>query len=168
MLFVLARRRQSAERLIEWATARLPEGARWGIRGLAKSLLDGLGAVGHGPSLAVVVLYSTVLWGFIISTYLFSFLALDLEVPLVSASLAAVVIVAFFVFLPQAPGYIGTWQAGCVLALSLYGVSREEAVGFSFLTWLIQMVVNIGAAAVCAAFEDLSGIFPGKGGHVAA
>lgn len=156
VLFVLARRRALADRLIAWAMRPLPSRVAGGAQGIAGSLLDGIGGVGHGPTLATVVSYSALLWGLITLTYLCSFLALDIDVPLVSASLAAVVVVAFFVFLPQAPGFVGTWQAGCVLALGLFDVPRDLAVSYSFLTWLIQMAVNIGAGATCAAFEDVS------------
>jgi hypothetical protein len=60
------------------------------------------------------------------------------------------------VFLPQAPGFVGTWQAGCVLALGLFGVSQEVAVGYSLLTWVVQMVINITIAGLFLAREDLS------------
>ena len=52
------------------------------------------------------------------------FLALPFgnHIPLVAASLTTVVVVAAAVFLPQAPGFVGTWQAGCVLALGMFGV----------------------------------------------
>lgn len=155
-LLVLARRRPWADAVVSWLARPLPD--RWasGLRGLVGSLLDGMGGVGHGPTLLAVVAYSGVLWGLITLTYLCSFLALDVDVPLLSASLATVVVVAFFVFLPQAPGFVGTWQAGCVVALGLFEVPRDLAVSYSLLTWLVQMVVNIGAGAACAAFEDLS------------
>jgi uncharacterized membrane protein YbhN (UPF0104 family) len=155
-LLVLARRRAWADAIVSWVARRVPDRVATGVREVAGSLLDGMAGVGHGPTLLAVVGYSTVLWGLITLTYLCSFLALDIEVPLLSASLAAVVVVAFFVFLPQAPGFVGTWQAGCVVALGLFEVPRELAVSYSFLTWVVQMVVNIGAGAACAAFEDLS------------
>jgi len=60
------------------------------------------------------------------------------------------------VFLPQAPGFVGTWQAGCVLALGLFGVSREVAIGYSLLSWLVQMGTNIGVAGFFLAREDIS------------
>jgi len=156
VLFVLSRRREWADAVVGGLTRPLPERVATGARGVAASLLDGMGGIGHGPTLLAVVAYSALLWGLITLTYLCSFLALDIQVPLVSASLAAVVVVAFFVFLPQAPGYVGTWQAGCVIALGLFEVPHDLAVSYAFLTWLIQMVVNIGAGAACAAFEDLS------------
>lgn len=158
LLMISARRRPWAEGLVAWGTRPLPQRAGVALQSVAGSVLDGLGGVGHGPTLFVVVAYSALLWGLITLTYLCSFLALDIQVPLLSGSLAAVVVVAFFVFLPQAPGFVGTWQAGCVMALGLFDVPRDLAVSYSFLTWLVQMVVNIGAGAACAAFEDLHGL----------
>ena len=104
----------------------------------------------------MVIAYSVYLWGVIALTFLFGFLALDIHVPLVAASLAVVVVVAAFVFLPQAPGFVGTWQAGCVIALGLFGVSREVAIGYSLLSWIVQMATNIGVAGIFLAREDLS------------
>lgn len=164
LLMVLARRRSWADAVVAVVATRLPAAFGQRLRSVAGSLLDGMGGVGHGPTLAAVVAYSALLWGLITLTYLGSFLALGIEVPLVSASLATVVVVAFFVFLPQAPGFVGTWQAGCVLALGLFGVPRELAVSYSFLTWAVQMVVNIGAGAACVAFDDISlrGLLPSR------
>ena len=65
-------------------------------------------------------------------------------------------IVAAFVFMPQAPGFVGTWQAGCVLALDLFGVPQDMAVGFSLLTWVVQMLVNVGLGGFFVAREDVS------------
>src|SRR5207244_2597518 len=117
--------------------------------------LNGLGGLGDLPTVLLVLAYSAYLWGVIALTYLFSFLALDVHVPLVAASLTTVVVVAAMVFLPQAPGFVGTWQAGCVLALSWFHVGHDVAVGYSLLTWVIQMVVNIATAGIFLAREDL-------------
>jgi len=66
------------------------------------------------------------------------------------------VIVAVAVFVPQAPGFIGTWQYGCVLALEMFKVPHDAAVGYSILTWIVQMAVNVGTAGFFLAREDLS------------
>ncbi len=117
--------------------------------------MNGLGGLADLPTVLLVLAYSAYLWGVIVLTYLFSFLALDIHVPLVAASLATVVVVAAMVFLPQAPGFVGTWQAGCVLALNWFHVGHDVAVGYSVLTWVIQMVVNIVTAGIFLAREDL-------------
>ena len=68
----------------------------------------------RGSILGRVVRYSALLWAANALPFLFALLALGIDVPLVPAALASIVIVAAFVFMPQAPGFLGTWQAGCV------------------------------------------------------
>jgi glycosyltransferase 2 family protein len=156
VLTLLARSRETVDRLIGWVLAFLPARLGNAIRPMATSFASGLAALANGRTVLIVLAYSVYLWGVIALTFLFGMLALDIDVPLVPASLATVVIVAAFVFLPQAPGFVGTWQAGCVVALALFHVRRDVAVSFSFLTWIVQMVVNLGVAGIFLAREDFS------------
>jgi hypothetical protein len=43
-----------------------------------------------------------------------------------------------------------------VIALGLFGVPSDLAVGYSLLTWILSMAVNVGAAGFFLAREDLS------------
>src|SRR5262249_53501148 len=106
--------------------------------------------------LLLVLWYSVYVWGAIALTFLFALLALDVPVPPVAGALTTMVTVAAFVFLPQAPGFVGTWQAGCVIALGFFGVSKDMAVGYSVLTWIAAMTCNVGLAGIFLAREDLS------------
>jgi uncharacterized membrane protein YbhN (UPF0104 family) len=104
----------------------------------------------------VVLAYSVALWGVITASFAFGFLALQMDVPVIAAALTTVVVVAAFVFLPQGPGFVGTWQLGCVVALSFFHVSEDVAVGYSILTWIVSMSTNVFLAGVFLAREDLS------------
>jgi glycosyltransferase 2 family protein len=156
LLVMMARNRAGATRVLRRLVDVLP--ARVGdlVWPVLDGLLQGLGGLAQLSTILLVLGYSAILWTAIMFTYLFSFLALDVPVPLVAASLTTVVVVAAFVFLPQAPGFVGTWQAGCVLALGLFHVAQDPAVTYSLLTWVIQLVVNVGGALVFMAFQDLS------------
>jgi hypothetical protein len=156
VLIAMQRHRARTERLVARFLDRLPDRIAAHLRPLVASFLSGLGGLADLPTVLLVLWYSAYLWGVITLTFLFSFLALGTHVPLVAASLTTVVVVAAAVFLPQAPVFVGTWQAGCVLALGLFGVSQEVAIGYSLLTWVVQMVINIGTAGVFLAREDLS------------
>lgn len=156
VLLVMQRNRALADRLIERVLGWLPERVARGLAPLCGSFLNGLAGLADGGTVGLVLAYSAYLWGVIALTFCFAFLALGIDVPLVAASLATVVTVAAAVFLPQAPGFVGTWQAGCVLALGFFGVPRDMAVGYSVLTWVIQMVINIGTAGIFLAREDVS------------
>jgi uncharacterized protein (TIRG00374 family) len=154
VLVVMQRHHEKAEALMSWVFARLPAGGR--LHALSRSFMDGLSGLRDLRTVLVVLGYSVYLWGVITLTFMFSFLALDIEVPLLAASLTTVVVVAAAVFLPQAPGFVGTWQFGCVQALKLFGVSQEVAVGYSLLTWVLQMAINISTAGLFLVREDLS------------
>lgn len=155
-LTAVQRQRSWAETPTRWVLDRLPVRIGTGLRPVVASFLNGLGGLADGRTVLVVLGYSVYLWGVIALTFLCALVALRIDVPLVAASLATVVIVAAFVFLPQAPGFVGTWQAGCVLSLGLFGVPKDLAVGFSLLTWIVQMTVNLGTAGVFLARKDFS------------
>jgi hypothetical protein len=56
------------------------------------------------------------------------------------------VMVALAVAAPSAPGFLGTFQVGCILALStVYGFSKEFAMAYSVIGHLLQMVFNVAA-----------------------
>jgi uncharacterized protein (TIRG00374 family) len=145
-----------AERLIVRLTRPLPARLGRGLHDVAGSFLAGLGALSDGRTVLLVLWYSVYVWGAIALTFLFSLLALDVPAPLVSGALTVMVTVAAFVFLPQAPGFVGTWQAACVLALGFFGVSQDVAVGYSVLTWIAAMSTNVGLGGIWLAREDLS------------
>jgi hypothetical protein len=157
VLGLVLRNRAATERIVMRVVEALPSRAAAVVEPMSRAFLDGLGALGDARTVALVLGYTVYLWGIIVLTFTFAFLALDIRVPLVEASLTTVVIVAAFVFLPQGPGFVGTWQAGCVLALvQLYHVPKDVAVGYSLLTWVVSMVVNVGSAAVFLVREDIS------------
>jgi uncharacterized protein (TIRG00374 family) len=145
------------ERLIGRLTRPLPARLGDALHDLARSFLAGLGALADTRTVLVVLLYSVYVWGAIALTFLFGLLALEIQVPPLTGALTIMVTVAAFVFLPQAPGFVGTWQAACVLALhDFYGVPKDLAVGYSLLTWIVSMGVNVGLAGLVLAREDLS------------
>jgi uncharacterized protein (TIRG00374 family) len=156
VLLVAQRSRARAERLLEAVLGPFPAALGRTVRPLAAGFFDALGALESAHLVGGVIAYSALLWSANALPFLFGLLALGIDVPLVPAALASVVVVAAFVFMPQAPGFLGTWQAGCVLALDLFGVPKDLAVGFSLLTWLVQMLINVGLGGFFVAREDLS------------
>jgi len=59
------------------------------------------------------------------------------------------VMIALAVAAPSAPGFIGVFQVGCILALStVYHYSEEFAVAYSVIGHLLQMLFSIGAGLI--------------------
>jgi hypothetical protein len=157
MLVLAQRYPATAERLIRGLLGILPDRIAEPLWSVAQGFLHGLDALADLRIVVRVLASSVVLWVLITLTYTLSFFALDVPVPLFVGSLVTVVIVAASVFVPQGPGFVGTWQAGCVLALeTILHAPHDVAVGYSLLTWAIQMLVNVGVALVAVAAEGVS------------
>ncbi len=144
VLAVAQRHRRTSDRWLRTLLTRVPDRVAGVLRPTVSGLLDGLRGLDDLRTVLVVCGLSASLWAVIALLFLCSILALDLAVPPLPGALASVVIVAAFVLLPQAPGFVGTWQAGCVVALELFGVSNDGAAGYAVLTWVLSMAVNVG------------------------
>jgi hypothetical protein len=157
VLVAMQRNRPRAEAVIAWFTSWLPASVDGRARQLAHSFLSCLDGLADLPTIARVVGYSAYLWGVIALTFLFSFLALHIDVPLAVGSLTMLVTVAAAVSLPQAPGAPGTWQFGCVVPLErIFHVPHDAAVGYSLVTWALQMALNVIVGVIFLLREDLS------------
>ena len=62
---------------------------------------------------------------------------------------AYMIIICCFIALPSVPGFWGIWEAGGVFALSLFGVSYKDALGYTLSNHAIQIfpVIIIGFAS---------------------
>ena len=149
LIVVLLRFQQQALGWIGRGLRHLPGGVGGRITDVLESFLGGIAGIKDGRTVLTILVYSFGVWTVIAVTFGFGVLALNLQVPLVAASVSLMVIVAAFVSLPQAPGFVGTWQAGCVAALAFYGVTKEEAVGYSLVTHVVQLLANVGLGAIC-------------------
>jgi len=93
--------------------------------------------------LMVAIWYQGLLWAFGIYPSLWVGMMLN-------------VMVALAVAAPSAPGFLGTFQVGCILALStVYGYSKEFAMAYSVIGHLLQMVFNIGAGLIVLQLRGL-------------
>jgi len=69
---------------------------------------------------------------------------------------AVFVIICFFIALPSVPGFWGVWEAGGVFALSLFGVSAQDAAGFTLANHAIQMIPVIMVGIVSAVITGIN------------
>jgi uncharacterized protein (TIRG00374 family) len=156
LLVLVQAYRGHVERLADVVLARLPAGLAGRLRPMVVGILGALGSLGSVRSVVAILQMSALVWMANGCSFLICLLALDVPAPLVPAAMASLVIVAAAVFLPQGPGFVGTWQYGCVLALGLFHVPEDVAVGYSLLTWVLQMSINVGIGAICLARENLT------------
>jgi uncharacterized protein (TIRG00374 family) len=152
----LQRRNRLALGMVEWLLGCMPASVRTRADRALHSFINGLQGIGDGPVMLRILAYSLYLWMVIASIFALGFIACGLPVPLVSGGLALVTVVAGAVSAPSAPGFIGTFQAGCIVALGLFGISRADAVPYSFVVWAAQWLAQIVLGIVFLLRENIS------------
>jgi hypothetical protein len=97
--------------------------------------------------IVLVSLLSLATWLALVAYYWILLRACGFMLP-IEAALVVTVITAFAVALPAAPGYVGTFQYATVLALSFFPISKEEALSFSIIAHVAQLVPVIVAGLI--------------------
>jgi uncharacterized membrane protein YbhN (UPF0104 family) len=122
-----------------WQPAWLPLRARRPL----DNFIVGLDVLRSGSRLLWVLVTSLVLWLVAAAYYVLLFQIFGLALSL-QAAVILLGIVALGVALPAAPGFVGNYQYATVIALSLFAVPQEEALGFSLLSHVAQFIPITG------------------------
>ena len=108
------------------------------IDGIIRMFLQGLGVLGNRRDLLVVIALSTIIWGMSVVNYIPFFPACN-AVPntdYFTAGLMTVVFVAAFITIIPAPGFLGSYQLACTVALfRILGIPEVDAVAYGFVAW---------------------------------
>lgn len=137
LLLILSKWPQAGHRAIKFIVSVFPERIRDFTIRLYDRFVSGLGVFHDWRKALAVSVYTAVIWVITAISNYFVFVAFDLNPPLI-APFVVLVIVAFAVMLPSSPGFIGTFQYGCMVALSLFGIPKEISFPFSVILWSCQ------------------------------
>jgi len=144
ILIFLAVKRDVSLKSIDPIIGILPQKLASRLMKLFHSFLDGLQILPDLKKTFYLAFLSVLIWSLAgLSTYfLFSSFESMLELPLVAAY-TVLVITALGVTLPTAPGFVGNYHFSCVVALTLFGVPKTDALTFSILLHFILVTVTL-------------------------
>jgi uncharacterized protein (TIRG00374 family) len=129
------------DRLLQLALRPLPDPLAARVARMAESFLAGLGVLSRRGDLALVIVTSIVAWGFEASMYWT--VAYAFGPPLATAmtpvgALLTTAIANLATLVPSGPGYVGTFEAGVLLAVNgALGVGRGLALSYAVLLHLL-------------------------------
>ncbi len=137
------------ESLFHWFSARtlgrLAPGASDKANRMITEYFEGLRVVTSFWQLTKVMLWSLAMWLLVAAWYQILLWSFG-EYPSFWVGMMLNVMIALAVAAPSAPGFIGTFQAGCIIALStVYGFSKEFAMAYSLVGHLLQTLFNVTA-----------------------
>ena len=135
VLFLMLILRES-EPLSRWAKQPSGRGFTASLKRVTAGILLGLQELGEWRALTVAGLFTL---GFFVLQALAFWLIMEayqLKLPL-AAGVAVYLIVRFGTTLPNAPANIGSYQFFTVLGLSIFGIEKTRATGFSVVVFII-------------------------------
>ena len=154
MLF-LRFRKDLAVRLLSPLLNKLPKKITGGIETLIGSFVEGFGIISDPKRLICAIFLSVVIWVFSALAIYFLYCFQGLQLPLLSAFVVLVVTV-IGISLPTAPAFLGNFQFGCIMALLIFGVSKNEAFSFSMVFYVLGIGINILLGVVFLPFVTFS------------
>ena len=110
---------------------RLPGKAAGRVVEAVEALLTGLDLIRQPAALLKALLWSLLLWVWMAASFWTAFRAFEIDLGF-TAALFTQCVVAVFVAIPAGPGFIGTLQAGVLVAVSgVFNISETEALSMS-------------------------------------
>ncbi|MBU1628333.1 flippase-like domain-containing protein [bacterium] len=136
ILFLMMLYKEKALYIMSKILKPLPSRLSEKMLSLLDSFSKGLESLKNGKHLLIIAFYSCLMWFVIgIGPWLLYY-SFDINLPWYSGFLI-IVIVAFGVTLPQAPGFIGVFQFTCAAAMILVGVPENDAKTFAIVHWFL-------------------------------
>jgi uncharacterized protein (TIRG00374 family) len=127
--------------IVEFFTKPLPQ--KWGLKiiGIVQSFTEGLKILKDMKALAASVALSFLVWTSMLLTYYPIHLAFGItELPMFTSVLILSLTIGIFISLFPAPGFLGSFQAACVVALhEIFGISKAVAASYGIIAWLVAM-----------------------------
>jgi hypothetical protein len=117
---------------------------------ILKNIAQGFALIRYPKKIFLCAGLSALIWGLqAVSYYLISLGSPGINLTYLEIT-TVMVIICIFISLPSVPGWWGLWEAGGVFALSLFGISTEDAFGFTLANHAIQVIPVILVGFVSA------------------
>jgi uncharacterized protein (TIRG00374 family) len=127
------------------------------IRAVEHRFLDDLAVLGGGTVLLQALAWSFYLWLLIAIGFSLGFRITRLEVPFLSTGIVVMTLVALAVAAPAAPGFVGSFQFACKVALvEIAGTTAGAALGYSLITHATQFATQVVVGLVYLVRDGVS------------
>lgn len=110
------------------------------------NIASGFQAIKKFYQMLMCLFLSFLVWALLaLSYYVFAQGCPGMDLTLLEIS-AVMVIICFVIALPSAPGFWGIWEAGSIFAVTIFGISSDQAAGYSLANHALQIfpVIIVG------------------------
>jgi uncharacterized protein (TIRG00374 family) len=154
LIVILIIRPEVVAKILFLLTSRLPQRISARIERFILNLINGFMVISDMKKLFQVFSLSFMIWIFsALAVYmLFSFYNLHLGI---TEAFTVMVITTLGIGIPSAPGFLGNFQFACIVALSLWGVSKTDALTFAMIYYFLGIGIIIFLSLIFLPFIDV-------------
>jgi hypothetical protein len=148
-------RKEKASKLINKILNKLPGKFAHKMDVLIYHFIDGFQIITNIKLLLYLFFLSALIWLVDVLAIYMLLESFGFTLP-VMASFVLMIILIVGIAIPTAPGYIGNWHFACVLALSLFGLAKVEALSFALVYHFLSMVIVVVLGVAFLPFNKFS------------
>lgn len=140
-LYSLVNQKKRVLEFIEKCLSFLSNDFRLKINSFLDRFILGLEMLKNKYQSITVFVLSILVWFIEIIVYYLLLLALNIHIQtLFYAAALTMIVVNFAIMIPSSPGNIGTFHYFCILALSIFGVSKNTAMAYSIVMFALMYI----------------------------
>lgn len=144
-MFFLAYKEEQVKSCVGWLVKPLPDKWKEKILFMVSEFALGCKIVKDSGALMQIVFFSALIWILFVATYYPLYFAFDLQDKSLESVLLLTVMVCVLITILPTPGFLGSFNAGVLIALhEIKGEAEVAAVGFGMVAWAIGFVVLVG------------------------
>jgi hypothetical protein len=139
-------RNEWAMKIVHLIIRPLPEKWKYNIISMVHSFTNGLSVIKDRRGFLLTVFLSLLIWTTFVLIYYPMYLAFDIQanLPIIPSLLVLCLTVAIFITLFPTPGFLGAFQAACVVALhEVFMIPKAIAASFGIVAWLTMMGTTV-------------------------
>ena len=148
-------RRDAALKLINKILSKLPGKFAHKIDEVIHHFIDGFQIITNIKFLLYLFFLSALVWFVDVMAIYMLLKAFGFTLPII-ASFVVMIILIVGIAIPAGPGYIGNWHYACVLALSIFSLSKAEALSFAVVYHFLSMVIVVALGVAFLPFNKFS------------
>jgi uncharacterized protein (TIRG00374 family) len=154
-MMIMLMKRDAAMKALAPLINRLPERFAGKIDGLLHQLIDGFKIFSEFRLLLQVILLSVVIWLINAAAIYTLFHAFAFTLPFTAATVMMIILL-IGIAIPTAPGFIGNWHYACILGLTLFDISKSEALTFAIIYHFLSIGIVIALGIIFLPFNKFS------------
>jgi glycosyltransferase 2 family protein len=154
-VILLIFKREAFNRIINIVVNKFPEKLAAKVNPLIDHFIDGFTIITDPVRFSAVMFLTALIWLINGMAIYLLFLAFGFSLPILAAFILMVILIVG-IAIPAAPGFVGNWHYFCILGLTLFGITKADALTFAVIYHFLSIGIIILLGLIFLPFNRFS------------